>query len=65
MNRIVHNSNPIDMWCMSNAEVKADVNGNIQLVKGLDRRKRIDGLVALACAYVALQARRQDYLNII
>ena len=64
-NRIVHNSNPIDMWCMSNAEVKVDINDNIQLVKGSDQRKRIDGLVALACAYIALQARRDDYLNII
>ena len=63
--RIVHNSNPIDMWCMSNAEVKTDINSNIQLVKGSDPRKRIDGLVALACGYIALQARRQDYLNVI
>lgn len=63
--RIVHNSNPIDLWCMSNAEVKTDVNGNIQLVKGADPRRRIDGLVALACAYIALGIRRDDYLALI
>jgi phage terminase large subunit-like protein len=64
-NRIVHNSHPIDMWCMSNAEVKTDINANIQLVKGSDPRKRIDGLVALACGYIALGAKRDDYLNLI
>jgi phage terminase large subunit-like protein len=64
-NRIVHNSNPIDMWCMSNASVKTDINGNIQLVKAGDPRKRIDGLVAYACGYIALQARRDDYLSLI
>jgi phage terminase large subunit-like protein len=64
-NRIVHNGNPIDMWCMANAEIKADINSNIQLIKASDGRKRIDGLVALACGYIALQARRQDYENLI
>jgi len=64
-NRIVHNSHPIDMWCYSNAEVKTDINANIQLVKGSDPRKRIDGLVALACGYIALGAKREDYLNLI
>jgi len=64
-NRIVDNGNPIDMWCASNAEVKTDINGNIQLVKGTDPRKRIDGLVALACGYIALGACRDDYTNLI
>lgn len=64
-NLIVHNSNPIDMWCMSNAQVSSDVNGNIQLVKGTDPRKRIDGLVALANGYIVWRDRRDDYLNLI
>jgi phage terminase large subunit-like protein len=64
-NRFVHNSNPIDMWCMSNAEVRSDINGNIQLVKGIDARKRIDGLVAYANAYIVMQDKRDDYLNLI
>ena len=64
-NLIVHNGNPIDMWCMSNAQVTSDVNANIQLVKGIDPRKRIDGLVALANGYIVLRDRRDDYLNMI
>ena len=64
-NRVLDNGNPIDMWCASNVEVKTDINGNIQLVKGIDPRKRIDGLVALACGYIAWQARRSDYENLI
>lgn len=63
--RIVHNSNPIDMWCMSNAAITSDVNANIQLAKGFDPRKRIDGLVALACGYIVLRDRYTDYTNII
>jgi phage terminase large subunit-like protein len=64
-NLIVDNGNPIDMWCASNASVKVDINNEIQLVKEGDPRKRIDGLVALACGYIALGARRDDYLNLI
>lgn len=63
--RIVHNSNPIDMWMMANAEVKADINANIQLVKGLDNRKRIDGLIALACGYIVLKDKYNEYINVI
>jgi len=63
--KIVHGSNPIDMWCMSNAEVRSDVNGNLQLVKGLDARKRIDGLVAYVNGYIALMDHRDDYTNLI
>ncbi len=64
-NIVVHNQHPILMWCMSNAEVRSDVNGNIQLEKGLDARKRIDGLVALANGYIALNDNRTDYHNMI
>jgi phage terminase large subunit-like protein len=63
--KIVHGSNPLLMWNMSNAEVKADINGNIQLVKGLDQRKRIDGLVGLACGYIVLKDNESDYHAII
>jgi phage terminase large subunit-like protein/intein/homing endonuclease len=64
-NRIVHNSNPIDMWNLANAEIKSDTNNNIQLVKSDDPRKRIDGTVALACAYIVLKDNYDDYVNII
>ncbi|WP_342541035.1 terminase TerL endonuclease subunit [Heyndrickxia sp. FSL K6-6286] len=64
-NIIVHNGNPIDMWCLSNAEIKADINGNIQLVKGIDNRKRIDGVVSLACGYIVLKDKWDNYINLI
>lgn len=63
--KIVHNNNPIDMWNLSNAEIKADINGNIQLVKGTDNRKRIDGVVSLACAYIVLRDKWDEYVNLI
>lgn len=63
--RIIHNGNPIDMWNLANSEIKADINGNIQLVKGLDNRKRIDGTVALANGYIALKDKWEEYMNLI
>ena len=41
-----------------------DANGNIQLVKALDARQRIDGSVALACAYKVLQDKKDQYINL-
>ncbi len=64
-NKIVHNDNPIDKWCLSNTEIKTDINANIQPVKGLDNRRRIDGTISLICAYVALNDFKDDYLNMI
>ena len=63
--RIIHNGNPIDMWNLANAEIKADINGNIQLIKGMDARKRIDGVVSLACGYIALNDKWDEYSNLI
>lgn len=64
-NKINYNNHKILKWCLSNMEIKTDINGNIQPVKGIDTRKRIDGGVALIIAYVVLQDKLQDYLNII
>jgi phage terminase large subunit-like protein len=64
-NTIIHNGNPIDMWNLSNAEIKVDINGNIQLVKGMDERKRIDGVVSLACGYIVLKDKWDEYTNLI
>lgn len=64
-NKIIYNNNPIDKWCLSNTEIKADINGNIQPVKGLDNRKRIDGTISLLCGYIVLQDNRDEYLSII
>lgn len=63
--KMVHNCNPIDMWCLSNTEIKTDINGNIQPVKGQDNRKRIDGTVSLINGYVVLKDKWSEYLNII
>ena len=62
---VVYNNNPIDKWCLSNTEIKVDINGNIQPVKGVDVKKRIDGLISLVCGYIVLEDNRDDYLNMI
>lgn len=61
--KVIYNNNPIDKWCLYNTEIKQDVNGNIQPVKALDTRKRIDGTVALICAYKVLQDKKDSYIN--
>lgn len=61
--KVIYNNNPIDKWCLINTEVKTDVNGNIQPVKSLNKRRRIDGTVALLCAYKVLQDKKDMYIN--
>ena len=63
--KIIYNNNPIDKWCLSNVEIKADANGNIQPVKGLDVRKRIDGFISGICGYIVLEDNKEDYINMI
>lgn len=62
--RVIYDDNPIDKWCLANTEAKADVNGNIQPVKSLDARRRIDGTVALLCGYTVLQDKKDMYINL-
>ncbi|MCI3922497.1 terminase large subunit [Paenibacillus sp. TRM 82003] len=64
-NRIIHNSNPIDLWCLSNTTIKEDINGNIQPVKGSDTRRRIDGTISLLCGYIVLQDNMDEYQSMI
>ena len=59
--RVIYDDNPIDKWCLANTQIKTDVNGNIQPVKALDSRNRIDGTVALLCAYTVLRDKRPVY----
>lgn len=61
---LIDNNNPVDKMCLINTEAKADINGNIQPVKTADPRRRIDGTVALICAYKVLQDRMDDYINL-
>lgn len=62
---IVYNNNPIDKWCLSNTAVEVDKNGNIQPCKTKNQRRRMDGTAALLNAYVVMQDKLQDYLNMI
>lgn len=62
--KVIYNNNPIDRWCFFNTEIKTDVNGNIQPVKSLDARKRIDGTVSLICGYKVLQDYKDKYINL-
>ncbi|PGB01877.1 terminase large subunit [Bacillus toyonensis] len=60
-----YNNNPIDKWCLSNTAIDIDKNLNIQPNKTKNQRRRIDGTAALLNAYVVLQEKRNDYLNMI
>lgn len=61
---IIYNNNPIDKWCLSNTNTDTDRNGNIQPDKS-KKRLRIDGTAALLNAYVVLEQKKNDYLNMI
>ena len=61
--KVIYDDNPIDKWCLYNTQVKQDINGNIQPVKGLDSTQRIDGSISLLCAYVVLQNQKDNYIN--
>lgn len=63
--KVIYNNNPIDKWCLSNTEIKTDINGNIQPIKGADSRKRIDGAVSLIIGYVVLKDKMSEYENMI
>lgn len=63
--KVIYNNNPIDKWCLSNMEIKTDINGNIQPIKGVDCRKRIDGGVSLIIGYVVLIDKMGEYENMI
>lgn len=62
---INYNNNPIDKWCLSNTAIEVDKNLNIQPCKTQNQRRRIDGTAALLNAYVVLQDKNNEYLNII
>lgn len=64
-NLIVHDNNPMDKWCLLNMEIVTDINGNIQPVKGLDSRNRIDGGMSLIDGYIVLKDHYDEYLSVI
>jgi phage terminase large subunit-like protein len=63
--KIIYNNNPLDKWCLSNTAIEIDKNLNIQPTKTNNQRRRIDGTAALLNAYVVLQDKKNDYLNMI
>jgi len=63
--RIIYNDNPIDKWCFQNVEIKSDINANIQPCKGLDVKRRIDGVISMLCGYIVLEDNKDDYVNMI
>lgn len=63
--KVVHNNNPVDVWCLMNLYSKEDINGNIQPVKSTERRKRIDGAVTLINGYTVLENNMEEYLTLI
>jgi phage terminase large subunit-like protein len=64
-NRVIYNNNPLDKWCLSNTAIEMDKNLNIQPSKLKNQKRRIDGTAALLNAYVILQDKKNDYLNMI
>lgn len=62
--KVIYNNNPITKWCLSNTSVDIDKNGNIQPIKS-NQRRRIDGTAAMLNAYVVLQQKLNDYMNMI
>lgn len=61
---IIYQNHPVLKWCLMNTIAKADVNGNIQPVKKIDTTQRIDGAIALLCAYTVLCDNRDKYINL-
>lgn len=59
-NKVVYNNNPLLKWCLSNTEVKMDVNGNRQPIKGSNKRMKIDGTASLLNCYVGLNEHLND-----
>ena len=62
---ICYDNNPIDKWCLANLNIKTDINGNIQPVKGIDARQRIDGAMALLDAYVVYLNKKDEFDTLI
>jgi len=60
--KLVYQNNPITKWCLSNAEVEMDRNGNYLLVKGNPKRK-IDGVATILNAYVSLIEYKEEFLG--
>ena len=61
---IIYQNHPVLKWCLMNTVAKVDINGNMQPVKTLDPTQRIDGSIALLCAYTVLKDNKDRYINL-
>lgn len=61
----IYNNDPIDKWCLANLNIKTDINGNIQPIKGCDPTQRIDGGVSMIIGEVILRDKMQEYRSMI
>lgn len=63
---LIHENNPVDVWCLGNTSIKVDNLGRVMPVKILGQKnKRIDGTAALLICYYAYQKYRSEYMEII
>lgn len=62
---INYNENPIDRWCLGNAALEVDSLGNVQIVKGAQASRRIDGAVTFAIVYEMYRRYRSDLMKLI
>lgn len=62
---INYNDNNLLKMNLANTVIRTDDNGNIRPIKGRDRRRRIDGTIALLCAYTVFMEEKSNYYNLI
>lgn len=71
--QVIYNNHPIDKWCLSNLEIKMDLNGNIQPVKpgygskasNINNLKKIDGALSLIIAYAIYLEIKEEFINVV
>lgn len=59
---IVYQNNPITKWCLSNATVEMDRNGNYLLQKGNPKQK-IDGVATILNCYVSYLEHKEYFMG--
>ena len=62
--KLIHNSNPLLMWNLSNVGVKEDEKGNLQPIKANGRNNKIDVAMAVIDAYAGLVLHYDEILSL-
>lgn len=61
---INYGANPMDKWCLGNASMQVNNNGQVMCVKISNQAsRRIDGAVTLIILYATLQRFRSEYMR--